>query len=210
MSLPNVGITGGIGSGKSLICSIFASLGYAVYDADSRAKALMTEDPMLIEQLKENFGSDAYREDGGLNRAYLGGIVFNDPDKLQQLNAIVHPATGRDFLAWQANQSQQTDKAFLLKEAAILYESGAYKTSDAVLTVYAPKRLRLERVMNRDQADQTAILSRMNKQWPESRKLARADFVMINDGRHALAPQVAAAIRFFQRKFKENESLRNH
>lgn len=197
----SVGITGGIGSGKSLICNTFRSLGYRVYDADSRAKALMAEDAELVSGIKALLGEAAYRPDGSLDRAYVGGIVFQNPDKLAQLNQLVHPATGRDFARWMAETPEDYRKPFVLKEAAILYESGAWKQSDGVISVYAPKSLRLRRVMARDQAPEEAVIARMDKQWPELEKLRRADFAIFNDGEHLIAPQVAAAIRFFMEKW---------
>ncbi|MEO1449773.1 MAG: dephospho-CoA kinase [Bacteroidota bacterium] len=196
--MKSIGITGGIGSGKSFVCSLFEKLGYAIYSADARARILMTEDAVLVAGVKDLFGEQAYLPDGSLNRALIGGIVFHDADKLAQLNALVHPATGRDYLAWHEKVAQSDyDKAFALKEAAILFESGAYKTSNGVISVYAPKQLRLERVMARDKVKKEAVEARMRKQWPEIEKQRRADFLFINDGLHHLLPQVKAAIQFF-------------
>ncbi|MEL6133908.1 MAG: dephospho-CoA kinase, partial [Bacteroidota bacterium] len=193
--MKNVGITGGIGSGKSLVGRIFVSLGYRLYEADSRAKILMIENPRIVEGVKGLFGAEAYLDDGTLNRAYIGKIVFNDQHKLQQLNAIVHPETGRDYLEWVAATPKDYDKSFVLKEAAILYESGAHKSTDAVLSIYAPQSLRIQRVADRDQTDTSAVKARMDKQWAEWEKYRRADFTIINDGIHLLLPQVKAAIQ---------------
>ncbi|WNJ18033.1 dephospho-CoA kinase [Pontibacter sp. G13] len=194
----HVGITGGIGSGKSWVCSQFKDRGYVVYEADLRAKMLMTNDAQLVADVKQLFGEKAYFPDGSLNRKLIGGIVFQDPAKLQALNQVVHPATARDYQHW-SNHEIPSDypHAFVLKEAAILFESGAYHLSDAVLAVYAPKSLRLTRTMNRDETDEASVLARMDKQWPESRKWQLADFTIINDGAHEVRPQVEEAIEFF-------------
>ena len=195
--MKNVGITGGIGSGKSLIGQIFTSLGYRLYEADARAKSLMIENQRIIDGVKNLFGEASYGKDGSLNRAFIGKIVFSDQEKLQQLNAIVHPETGRDYLEWVAATPDDYDKPFVLKEAAILYESGAYKSTDAVLSVYAPQSVRIQRVIDRDQTHAAAVKARMDKQWSEWEKYRRADFTIINDGNHLLLPQVKAAIQFF-------------
>ena len=192
-----IGVTGGIGSGKSLVCKIFASLGYKIYEADHRAKWLMNHQPELIEAIRDLFGDKAYLDDGTLDRAYIGGIVFNDQTQLARLNSIVHPATGKDFDQWVEQIPPSYQKPFVLKEAAILFESGAYRQSDAVITVYAPKKLRIERVVNRDNTTVEAVLNRMDKQWPEWKKNQLADFTIINDGLHPLTSQIVSAIQFF-------------
>lgn len=194
--LLKVGITGGIGSGKSTVARIFESIGYAVYRADDRAKWLMNHDPQLIAEVKELFGEEAYDASGNLNRQLIGGIVFKQADMLAKLNAAVHPRTGKDFLDWVKEKEQSDyEKTFILKEAAILYESGAYKAADAVITVYAPQKLRLERVMARDGVTEEAVLDRMNRQWPDAEKIRRADFVIYNDEEHSLIRQVMEGVR---------------
>lgn len=194
-----IGITGGIGSGKSRVCRVFSALGYAVYEADARARTLMNENEVIREGVKNLFGADAYLPDGQLNRAWVGGIVFDNPEKLARLNALVHPQTRRDFQQWYQSSLALSGKAFVLKEAAILYESGSWKDADAVITVYAPKTTRLERVMRRDGIDEEAVLKRMAQQWPDAEKVRRADFVIYNDGTHSLAEQVREAIQLFSR-----------
>ncbi|MDW3647011.1 MAG: dephospho-CoA kinase [Bacteroidia bacterium] len=193
--LLKIGITGGIGSGKSYICRIFESLGYKIYYADQQAKSLMYTDAQLVAEVKDLLGERAYTSDEKLDRAYVGGIVFNDPDKLKELNALVHPAVGRDFYRWYAEISEDYPHSFVLKEAAIMYESGSYKDADAVITVYAPKSVRLERVLSRESISEEAVLARMAQQWPESEKMKRADFTIINDGKHHLLPQIREIIR---------------
>ena len=193
-----IGITGGIGSGKSLVASIFESIGYKVYYADVRAKALYREDAAVMDAVKGLFGEDIYLDDGQIDRAKLAGIVFQDQGMLKKLNAIVHPATGRDFVRWRADLTANGyDKPFLLKEAAILYEAGSHKALDGVIEVFAPKETRIKRVIGRDSADRGQVLARMDKQYPELFKLRAADFVIYNDGRHMVSPQVLAAIGYF-------------
>lgn len=194
----SVGITGGIGSGKSRVGRIFQALGFRLYEADARARHLMNTHPTIIAQVSALLGPQAYQADGTLDRAYVGKIVFQAPEKLKALNAIVHPETGKDFANWIAETPADYRHTFVLKEAAILYESGAYLQNDHVLTIYAPKRVRIDRVIQRDQTTQTAILARMDKQWADLLKIQRADWTIINDGYHHLLPQVAAFIRFMQ------------
>lgn len=181
-----LGITGGIGSGKSTVCEIFKSLGIPVYSADDRAKTLMTEDEELILSVKALFGEEAYLSDGSLNRSYIASIVFNDAEKLESLNALVHPAVFRDFARWSAEQNSP----YVIKEAALMFESGSFRDLDYVATVSAPQKLRVERSMKRDNTSAEAIKARMKKQWSEKQRLEAADFVLKNDGEHPLIPQV--------------------
>lgn len=194
-----IGLTGGIGSGKSTVARIFATLGYEVYYADDRAKALYREDDSVIDSVKELFGADIFLADGQLDRKRLAGIVFSDKSKLAQLNAIVHPATLRDFDRWKENLIQNGyQKTLLFKEAAILFEAGSDRDLHAAISIYAPKSVRLKRVANRDGTNREQVLSRMQHQWPDIRKVHRSDFVIYNDGRHAVIPQVLAAEAHFQ------------
>lgn len=192
--MKKIGITGGIGSGKSTVCRVFRSLGFRIYEADAEAKRLMVEDDSLVGDLKRLFGDNAYLPDGSLNRSYLGQQAFQNPDLLQQLNELVHPRTRAHFDHWVEATPEGYPHPFVLKEAAILYESGAYRAMEGVITVYAPKRLRLQRVMQRDQASEEAVQARMDKQWPEARKCQLADVIIYNDGTHHLIPQVLAAM----------------
>lgn len=191
MSKPlQIGITGGIGSGKSLICKIFGCLGVPVYDADSHAKELMTTDGILISDIKKEFGVLSYSVDGGLNREYLSKKVFNDPERLRTLNALVHPRVGHDFNRWV---EQRRGYPYVLKEAALLYESGGYKSLDKVIVVYANEALRIQRVLKRDPhrtADQVRAIIR--NQMPEEEKLKRADFTVRNDETTLLIPQIVS------------------
>ncbi|HMQ47901.1 MAG TPA: dephospho-CoA kinase [Saprospiraceae bacterium] len=182
-----IGITGGIGSGKTTVCKIFETLGIPVYYADEQARRLMVEDPTLVQNIRQLLGEGAYTESGQLNRAYIAQQVFQDKSLLQQLNQLVHPAVALDGLHWHESQ---TGVPYTLKEAALLIESGSYKQLDYLIVVTAPEAIRLERVMQRDQVESAAVLARMKQQLPESEKIALADFLIDNNGQHPLIPQV--------------------
>lgn len=182
----NIGITGGIGSGKTLVCRIFSVLGIAVYDADREAKALMNTHPDLIDSLKENFGEQVYGPDGKLDRSYLAGEVFGDQEKLDLLNGIVHPIVIQAGVEWM----QAQEGPYSVKEAALLFESGSYQANDYNILVFAPVEERIRRVMTRDGISREQVLARMVKQMPEDEKMKRADFIIYNDGSRALIPQV--------------------
>lgn len=182
-----VGITGGIGSGKTTVCKIFEQLDIPIYYADDRAKVLMVEDTQLVKEIKALLGTEAYTEDGQLNRAYVADIVFQNPDKLSQLNALVHPAVAKDGEDWQ---KKQQNTPYTLKEAALLYEAGSYRALDKMICVVAPQELRIERVMKRDQVDRAAVQARMDKQWPQAKKARLSDFLIYNDGNQSLILQV--------------------
>ncbi|MEN0005983.1 MAG: dephospho-CoA kinase [Bacteroidota bacterium] len=184
-----IGITGGIGSGKTTVCKLFEELGIPVYYADTQAKYLMSNDEKLIAQIKELFGEEAYHYTGLLNRAHIAKIAFSDQSKLEQLNRLVHPAVATDSLAWH---NAQQEVPYTLKEAALLYESGSYKALDKIITVTAPEAIRIERVMKRDQVEEAAVRARMEKQLPETYKVEQADFVIHNDGTQSLITQVLA------------------
>ncbi|GAB3827166.1 dephospho-CoA kinase [Hymenobacter jeollabukensis] len=186
-----IGITGGIGSGKTVVCRLFALLGVPVYDADTRAKWVMNHDPVLRASLEEAFGPDTYNE-AGLNRAFLAQLAFNNPEQLARLNALVHPRVGHDFAAW-ATAQQHAGHAYVLKEAALLYESGSWQQLDRIITVYAPQPIREQRVLHRD-PHRTAqdVLNIIGKQLSEEEKLRRADFVVRNDDAEPVLPQVLA------------------
>lgn len=184
-----VGITGNIGSGKSTIAKLFALLGIPVYDADSRAKAIMVEDVVLKNELLKVFGQDTYFADATLNRVHLSQQVFNNPDKLKTLNALVHPAVFRDFISW-LNQYKTTQTPYILKEAALLVESGSYKDLDYLILVQADEKIRLQRSMARDAASAEAILARMKSQMPQENKVPFAQFLIQNNKNDLLIPQV--------------------
>lgn len=199
LTMLQVGITGGIGSGKTTVCKIFETLGIPIYYADDRAKALMIENQTIVSGLKNLFGKEVYTADGALNRPYLANIVFNDKSKLEQLNAIVHPAVFLDGYNWH---QAQKDVPYTIKEAALLFEAGSYKAMDKLITVFAPKDVRLERVIKRDKTTKEAIEARMDKQWSDEKKVELADFVIHNYDEHLLIPQVLK----IHRELSENES----
>lgn len=185
-----IGITGGIGSGKSIASRLFHALGAPVYDADTRARWVMENDKVLRSELLAAFGPDTYDAAGRLNRAALAGIVFNNPARLAQLNGLVHPHVGTDFERWAAAQ-QQAGHAYVLKEAALLFEAGSYKQLDRIITVFAPLAVRTARVLRRDpQRSAADVAAIMAKQLSEEEKMQRADYVLMNDDAQPLLPQV--------------------
>ncbi|RFP64860.1 dephospho-CoA kinase [Hymenobacter lapidiphilus] len=185
-----IGITGGIGSGKSMVGRLFTVLGVPLYDSDSRAKQVMAHNPQLRRELTEAFGAETFDASGRLDRTYLARVAFPDPAQLARLNALVHPHVGRDFADW-ATARHAEGHAYVLKEAALLYESGAYKQLDRITTVFAPQSLRQQRVLLRDpHRSAQDVLTIIGKQLSEDEKLARADYVIHNDDEHLLIPQV--------------------
>lgn len=184
----NIGITGGIGSGKTLICRIFSVLGIAVYDADREAKELMNKDAGLRASLIKHFGPQVYNEAGELDRAFLSASVFQDAAKLDLLNGIVHPVVIQAGIDWMNRQTG----SYSVKEAALLFESGSYQANDYNILVFAPVEERIRRVMARDGMSRQQVQDRINNQMPEDEKMKLADFVIYNDGVQAVIPQVLA------------------
>ena len=170
-----VGITGGIGSGKSTVCAILAEFGVAVYDSDSRAKRLMNDDNTLREHLVERFGSEVYCAEG-LNRIYLAERVFGNPEELKALNAIVHPAVMDDFDRWALEQ----EGSYVVLESAILFEASLDRRVDVSVAVMAPEALRIERAMQRDGAQREQIVARMNNQISDQERVERAKYTIVN------------------------------
>jgi dephospho-CoA kinase len=179
------GITGGMGSGKSTVSAIFETLGIPVYKADDAAKRLMNEDEIVKQQLVKHFGEAAY-ENGLLNRKYMAGQVFNNTEKLDLLNSIVHPATISDGERWMQKQTAP----YAIKEAAIIFESGSQKYLDYIIGVYAPVTLRIYRSMKRDNLNQDEVKARINRQMDDAIKMKLCDSVITNDEQQALLPQV--------------------
>ena len=182
-----VGITGGIGSGKSTVAHIFETLGIPVYYADAAAKKLMNEDAGLKQQVQQLFGKGAYTN-GQLNRVFVAAQVFNNPEKLALLNSIVHPATIADAEKWM----QQQSAPYAIKEAALIFESGAQENLEKVIGVFASKAIRIKRVMDRDGITREEVLARMNKQINETIKMRLCNYVITNDEQQLLIPQVLA------------------
>lgn len=184
-----VGITGGIGSGKTTVCRIFNVLGIPVYDADHWAKWLISNDLEIKSALVKIFGPEAYTAEGAYNRPFVANIVFNDPEKLAQLNAAVHPAVEKHSQVWHLEQAAK-GLPYTLKEAALLVESKGHTHLDALIVVTAPEALRVERVMRRDRISAAEVRARLKNQLPQKEKEALADFLIVNDGLQLLVPQV--------------------
>ncbi len=185
--MKRVGLTGGIGSGKSTVARIFQSLGVPVYFADDRGKHLLVHDVDLKEAIVERFGEEIL-QDNEIHRPALASIVFSDSASLSDLNALIHPAVNRDYRAWC--EASESDIPYTLKEAAILFETGGHRQMDAVILVTAPEEMRIERVMKRDDVSKEAVLSRIARQWSEEDKIPLADYLILNDGEHSLIEQV--------------------
>lgn len=181
-----VGVTGGIGSGKTLVCNVFEKLGIPVYRADLEARRLMEADQLLVGRIVELFGEEAYLGES-LNRRYLADCVFGNREMLMELNTLVHPAVRKDYLGWLGGQ---IEVPYVVEEAAILYESGASRWMDLVVMVYAPERLRISRVMARDGVGEETVRKRMAHQMDEEEKRVRADLVIVNDENQRLLPQI--------------------
>lgn len=170
-----VGLTGGIGSGKSTIAKEFATLGIAVFNSDEQAKALIANNAQVKKRIIAAFGEEAY-QNGEYNRAYIAQIVFNNSEKLAILNGIVHPALAKYFNQWAKKQTSP----YVLKEAAILFESGSYKDCDYIITVTAPEEVRIARVMARDHCTEAQVRARMAQQWSDAQRIALSDAVIEN------------------------------
>lgn len=180
-----IGITGGIGSGKSTVAKLFAFLGIPIFNADDAAKHLMEHDASLKATLIKSFGTEIYKNDR-LNRSFLSLLVFENPEKLKLLNSIVHPATIAFANEWFSKQ----DAPYCIKEAAIFFESGSAKEMDYMIGVYAPKKLRMKRAMQRDNTSEELIQKRMDQQMDEDEKMKLCDFVIFNDESQSLIQQV--------------------
>jgi len=170
-----IGLTGGIGSGKTTVARYIASQGIPVYIADEEAKKVMNT-PDVVSLVAKAFG-DTVLENGVINRQKLAQLVFNAPEKLQQLNNIIHPKVKQDFENWV---QKHHNHPFVIKEAAILFESGSYQFCDKIITVTAPENVRLQRVMSRDSVTKDQVLARMQNQWKEEEKIALSDYVIQN------------------------------
>ena len=170
-----IGLTGGIGSGKTTVAKAFEALGVPVYIADDQA-ATVTQSPEAQSKILTYFGPDVF-QNGKLDRKKLGNLVFSDPEKLKKLNAIIHPLVANNFLEWR---QKNEDHPFVIKEAAILFESGSALDCDKIITVTAPLEVKIQRVMQRDQVTQEAVLARIANQWTDAEKIAKSDYVIEN------------------------------
>jgi dephospho-CoA kinase len=180
-----VGLTGGIGSGKSTVADFFSLLQIPIYKADSAAKTLMDSDSELVSGIQELLGPESY-SNGHLNRPYIASRIFSNPALLAQMNALVHPAVKKDFIAWANAQKSP----YVIREAAILFESGTFQDCDFIITVFAPENLRLSRVMKRDRTEMEEVKKRMANQWPDEKKIERSHAVIFNDDQQLLIPQI--------------------
>lgn len=181
-----VGLTGNIGSGKTTVCRLFEFLDVPVYYADEKGK-LVLESAEVKSEIAERFGTEYIGEDARPDKGKLAELVFNDKKKLHELNAIIHPKVQMDFEKWVAGHH---NSAYVIMEAAILFETGRYKDFDNIILVTAPRELRLQRVCERDNVSQKDVLARMKNQWEEERKIPLADVVIHNDGKELLMPLV--------------------
>ncbi len=182
-----IGITGNMGGGKTTVSKVFGVLGIPVFYADDAAKKVMKDDVILVDELKSAFGKSSYFEDGTLNRKYIAGIVFNDEEKLAKLNSLVHPATFRAFDVWV---KEFNNTPYILKEAALLFESDSYKMCDYSIMVQAPLEMRIGRVMKRDGLSRVEVEGRNAHQFSEEKKSQMADHIIKNDESQLVIPQV--------------------
>lgn len=180
-----VGITGGIGSGKSIVCKIFECLGIPLFSSDIEGRRLLTDDLATIHKIVEKFGNEIFTN-GKIDRKKMGELVFNDKEKLEILNSIIHPEVRRSFNNWA--EIQKTP--YVINEAAILFETGAYKQLDYMILVTAPETLRISRIKERDGLDEATIKDRIKNQWSDEEKMKLTDVVIINDDNTMLIPQV--------------------
>lgn len=181
-----LGITGGIGSGKTTVCRVLEQLHIPVYYADDESKKILASAD-IEKRVAKVFGNAVLDEQGNLNRAKLSAIVFEHPTELVKLTSILHPAVNEHYHAWVKTQK---NKSMVAKEAAVLFESGAFAQMDKIITVYAPKELRIERTMQRNNYTRQEILNRMKQQLSEKEKIRQSDFVIYNDGKKLVIPQV--------------------
>jgi dephospho-CoA kinase len=182
-----VGLTGGIGSGKSTVAQVFSLLGVPVYYADQRAQALIESDSVVREGIINLLGQEAYDLTGAFNRKLVAEMVFANTNLLTGLNEIVHPAVRTDFIDWA---NRYTGHPYVIQEAAILIESGGSAGMDAIILVWAPEELRLQRVVERDGSSESEVRARMQHQMQDVDKVRKSHYVVINDGKHSIMDQI--------------------
>lgn len=182
-----IGITGGIGSGKTTVCKVFELFGIPVFYADDVAKSIMNTDPVLRDQIIEAFGEQSYSHSGELNRKHISGIVFNNSLELEKLNGLVHPAVFRAFDVWVL---KHPEAPYVLKEAALLYESESHKFCDRSILVISAMDTRMKRVQARDGLSAEEVRSRIDRQFSDEQKIKMADYILMNDEQQLLIPQI--------------------
>ncbi len=187
MSMLKVGITGGMGSGKSTVCNIFRNLGVPVFTSDEVGRDVLNTNEEIKEKVIKEFGKDMYQVNGKLDRARMASLVFSDPVALEKLTSLVHPKVQDQFNKWLANHE---GRPYVVKEAAVLFESGMYHDLDKVITVFAPKEVRVERVIHRDQTIKEEVLKRMRFQYTDEERNRLADYIIMNENEEDLLPQV--------------------
>jgi dephospho-CoA kinase len=192
-----IGITGGIGSGKSIVCKLFSCLGISIYDADTRAKWLTNHDTTIRTKVIDLLGSEAYNSDGEYNRPYVASVVFHNESLLKELNAIIHPVVLRDTDAWM---SARINDAYVIKEAAIMNAAGDKNNLDCVVVVQAPVELRIKRILERDQRSESEIRAIIERQVSDEKRESIADFIILNDENSALIPQILNLHKAFLRR----------
>lgn len=195
--MKKIGITGGIGSGKSTVCKIFETFGVPVYYADIEAKKITNNDPEIRRQLISLYGEEIYLPSGTINREKLAGIIFSNKQELKKVNSIIHPVVKKYYRNWV---TENKNHKYLLKEAAILFESGSYKEQDLIITVVSPLEKRIERVQKRDGHSRETVLKKIENQMSDEEKIKKSDFVIYNDDKKMLIPQVLE----LHKKFGEN------
>ena len=190
--MKRIGITGGIGAGKSLVAEIIKAMGYPVYNSDERAKELTEQDPKIKEGLIHLFGEEIYQNET-LNKFALAQAIFSDDSLREKVNALIHPIVREDFNLWAL--AQNTELVF--NESAILFETGADKNFDAIILVHAPKELRIKRIMKRDNSSENEVLKRMDSQFSDEKKYQLTEFRIVNDEQTPLLTQVEQIILSF-------------
>ncbi|MAO70978.1 MAG: dephospho-CoA kinase [Flavobacteriales bacterium] len=190
--MKKIGITGGIGSGKTYVSNVFEALGIPVFNSDTESKKLLFSSKGLIRSIINEFGDDIH-EDYCLNKKKLATIVFSDADKLKKLNTLVHPLVKKEFLEWQEKQKS----SYIIKESAILFESNSVKDLDAVICITAPLNLRIDRVKKRDRLSYQEIINRIENQLSQEDKEILSDFIIVNDGLQSLLPQILRLHKLF-------------
>jgi dephospho-CoA kinase len=192
-----IGITGGLGSGKSIVCQIFSCLKIPVFNADEESKIILDTNQEVKDMLIKHFGADIYSKEGKLDRKRFASIIFFDNDALIKANSIIHPAVWRQYHLWL---TEKAEFKYTLKEAAILFESGANKELDFTVLVYAPLNLRIERAIKRDHISKEKIIARIEKQLPDEEKLKLVNYIIYNDNQQAVLPQVLDLHHIFLKK----------